>query len=99
YYDMPITEVRKLINAIDNDRTVFNYYLPVISADLRNLQIYNLQQQTNEFQQQMSLQLGVLIQQMVAQQMIVQNQQIDIPNQQTGVPNQPMQQVTVPNQQ
>ncbi|CAB4490611.1 unnamed protein product [Rhizophagus irregularis] len=37
YYDMPVTEVRKLINAIDNDKTVFNYYLPVISTDLRNL--------------------------------------------------------------
>ncbi|CAB4410942.1 unnamed protein product [Rhizophagus irregularis] len=25
YYDLPVTEARKLINAIDNEQTVFNY--------------------------------------------------------------------------
>jgi hypothetical protein len=34
---MPVTEVRKLINAIDNDKTEFNYYLPFISKELREL--------------------------------------------------------------
>ncbi|PKK67550.1 hypothetical protein RhiirC2_567768 [Rhizophagus irregularis] len=38
YYDMPVTEVRKLINAIDNDnKTEFNYYRPIISEKLRKL--------------------------------------------------------------
>jgi len=37
YYDMPVTEVRKLIDAIDNDKTEFNYYLPFISEKLRDL--------------------------------------------------------------
>ena len=34
---MPVTEVRKLINAIDNNKTEFNYYLPFISKKLRKL--------------------------------------------------------------
>ncbi|CAB4427946.1 unnamed protein product [Rhizophagus irregularis] len=37
FYDIPVTEVRKLINAIDNDKTEFNYYLPFISKELREL--------------------------------------------------------------
>ncbi|UZO27715.1 uncharacterized protein OCT59_019904 [Rhizophagus irregularis] len=36
YYDIPITEIRKLINAIDNEQTVFNYP-PFISKKLREL--------------------------------------------------------------
>ncbi|CAB4391085.1 unnamed protein product [Rhizophagus irregularis] len=36
YYDIPVTEARKLINAIDNEQTVFNYP-PFISEKLRNL--------------------------------------------------------------
>ncbi|PKY40909.1 hypothetical protein RhiirA4_539200 [Rhizophagus irregularis] len=36
YYDLPVTEARKLINAIDNEQTVFNYP-PIISEELRNL--------------------------------------------------------------
>ncbi|EXX54193.1 hypothetical protein RirG_236870 [Rhizophagus irregularis DAOM 197198w] len=36
YYDLPVTEARKLINAIDNEQTVFNYP-PLISEELRNL--------------------------------------------------------------
>jgi DNA-binding transcriptional MerR regulator len=36
YYDIPITEIRKLINAIDKKQTVFNY-LPPISEKLKNL--------------------------------------------------------------
>ncbi|RIA90148.1 hypothetical protein C1645_849677 [Glomus cerebriforme] len=36
YYDIPITEIRKLINAIDNEQTVFNYP-PIISKELRKL--------------------------------------------------------------
>ncbi|GES73543.1 hypothetical protein GLOIN_2v1784920 [Rhizophagus clarus] len=35
YYDIPITEIRKLINAIDNKQTVFNYP-PLVSKELRN---------------------------------------------------------------
>jgi hypothetical protein len=37
YYDIPVTEIRKLINAIDNGQTVFNYYPPIISEKLRKL--------------------------------------------------------------
>ncbi|CAB4437897.1 unnamed protein product [Rhizophagus irregularis] len=33
---MPVSEVRKLINAIDNDKADFNYP-PFISKELRNL--------------------------------------------------------------
>ncbi|UZO17758.1 uncharacterized protein OCT59_009098 [Rhizophagus irregularis] len=36
YYDIPITEIRKLINAIDKEQTVFNYP-PFISEELRKL--------------------------------------------------------------
>ncbi|CAB4380595.1 unnamed protein product [Rhizophagus irregularis] len=36
YYDIPITKIRNLINAIDNNQTVFNYP-PIISEKLRNL--------------------------------------------------------------
>ncbi|GBB88159.1 hypothetical protein RclHR1_01470007 [Rhizophagus clarus] len=36
YYDMPVTEIRKLINAIDNNQTVFNYP-PFISEKLREI--------------------------------------------------------------
>ncbi|GES75057.1 hypothetical protein GLOIN_2v1842993 [Rhizophagus clarus] len=36
YYDIPLTEIRKLLNAIDNKQTVFNYP-PVISKELRKL--------------------------------------------------------------
>ncbi|PKY57303.1 hypothetical protein RhiirA4_509632 [Rhizophagus irregularis] len=36
YYDIPITKIRKLINAIDNEQTVFNYP-PIISKKLREL--------------------------------------------------------------
>ncbi|PKC68902.1 hypothetical protein RhiirA1_533856 [Rhizophagus irregularis] len=36
YNDLPVTEARKLINAIDNEQTVFNYP-PLISEELRNL--------------------------------------------------------------
>ncbi|PKK67604.1 hypothetical protein RhiirC2_713981 [Rhizophagus irregularis] len=36
YYDIPITKIRKLINAIDNEQTVFNYP-PFISKKLREL--------------------------------------------------------------
>ncbi|GBB89835.1 hypothetical protein RclHR1_16670003 [Rhizophagus clarus] len=36
YYDIPLTEVRKLINAIDNKLTVFNYP-PIISEKLKEL--------------------------------------------------------------
>ncbi|RGB35518.1 hypothetical protein C1646_667677 [Rhizophagus diaphanus] len=36
YYDIPVTEIRKLINAIDNNQTVFNYP-PIISEKLRKL--------------------------------------------------------------
>ncbi|PKY38559.1 hypothetical protein RhiirA4_451568 [Rhizophagus irregularis] len=36
YYDIPITEIRKLLNAIDNEQTVFNYP-PFVSEKLRKL--------------------------------------------------------------
>ncbi|PKC13892.1 hypothetical protein RhiirA5_395985 [Rhizophagus irregularis] len=36
YYDIPITKIRKLINAIDNKQTVFNYP-PFISEKLRKV--------------------------------------------------------------
>ncbi|CAB5217097.1 unnamed protein product [Rhizophagus irregularis] len=36
YYDMPVSEVRKLINAIDNNKADFNYP-PFISNELRSL--------------------------------------------------------------
>ncbi|RIA84731.1 hypothetical protein C1645_831819 [Glomus cerebriforme] len=36
YYDIPVTEVRKLINAINNDKTEFDY-LPFISEKLKKL--------------------------------------------------------------
>ncbi|GBB96602.1 hypothetical protein RclHR1_27960001, partial [Rhizophagus clarus] len=36
YYDIPVTEIRKLINAIDNKQTVFNYP-PFISKELRDI--------------------------------------------------------------
>src|SRR5436190_569466 len=43
---MPVEEVRKLINAIDNEKTEFNS-LPFISKELRNLVgIQKLQQPT-----------------------------------------------------
>ncbi|RIB14130.1 hypothetical protein C2G38_2248442 [Gigaspora rosea] len=109
YYDMPITEVRKLINAIDNDRTVFNYYLPVISADLRNLvalddikekqikkQIDELEQQINNFQQQiynLQQQTNEFQQQMSLQLGVLIQQMVA---QQMIVQNQ---QIDIPNQQ
>ncbi|GBC10895.2 hypothetical protein GLOIN_2v1784920 [Rhizophagus irregularis DAOM 181602=DAOM 197198] len=40
YYDIPLTEVRKLINAIDNKLTVFNYP-PIIDKELRKLVVLN----------------------------------------------------------
>ncbi|PKY62150.1 hypothetical protein RhiirA4_488146 [Rhizophagus irregularis] len=51
YYDIPVTEVRKLINAIDNEQTVFNYP-PFISEKLRDLVVLtnNKKQDTNEEQ-------------------------------------------------
>ncbi|PKY49663.1 hypothetical protein RhiirA4_545423 [Rhizophagus irregularis] len=36
YYDIPVTEVRKLINAINNNKTEFNYF-PFISKELKEL--------------------------------------------------------------
>ncbi|CAB4475281.1 uncharacterized protein OCT59_009283 [Rhizophagus irregularis] len=36
YYDIPITEICKLLNAIDNVQTVFNYP-PIISKKLKEL--------------------------------------------------------------
>ncbi|CAB4407987.1 unnamed protein product [Rhizophagus irregularis] len=36
YYDIPITEIRKLLNAIDNEQTVFNYP-PFVSEKLRKI--------------------------------------------------------------
>ncbi|CAB4428295.1 unnamed protein product [Rhizophagus irregularis] len=36
YYNIPITNIRKLINAIDNEQTEFNYP-PIISKKLREL--------------------------------------------------------------
>ncbi|GES87350.1 hypothetical protein GLOIN_2v1784920 [Rhizophagus clarus] len=36
YYDIPVTEIRKLINAIDNKQTVFNYP-PYISDGLKKI--------------------------------------------------------------
>ncbi|GBC32108.2 hypothetical protein GLOIN_2v1882411 [Rhizophagus irregularis DAOM 181602=DAOM 197198] len=39
YYDIPITKIRNLINAIDNNQTVFNYP-PIISEKLRNLVVF-----------------------------------------------------------
>ncbi|CAB4440129.1 unnamed protein product [Rhizophagus irregularis] len=51
YYDIPVTEVRKLINAIDNEQTVFNYP-PFISEKLRDLVVLtnNKKQDTDEEQ-------------------------------------------------
>ncbi|CAB5314681.1 unnamed protein product [Rhizophagus irregularis] len=40
YYDIPVTEVRKLINAINNDKTEFNYF-PFISKELKKLVAIN----------------------------------------------------------
>ncbi|CAG8631702.1 15733_t:CDS:2 [Dentiscutata erythropus] len=111
YYDMPVTEVRKLINAIDNDKTVFNYYLPVISADLRDLvalnddikekqknkQIDELKQLINELNKQIDL-----LSQQMGILISVQNQQMDLQqislqNQQISIPNQPNQQMVILN--
>ena len=36
YYDMPVDQVQKLINAIDNNKTEFTYS-PIISEKLREL--------------------------------------------------------------
>src|SRR5581483_4396924 len=36
YYDMPVDQVQKLINAIDNNKTEFTY-TPIISEKLREL--------------------------------------------------------------
>ncbi|RGB27721.1 hypothetical protein C1646_768761 [Rhizophagus diaphanus] len=66
YYDIPVTEARKLINAFDNEQTVFNYP-PLISEKLRNLvvltddnnklenKIDKLTQQMEKLNQQMEL--------------------------------------------
>ncbi|RGB31419.1 hypothetical protein C1646_709067 [Rhizophagus diaphanus] len=40
YYDIPITKIRKLINAIDNEQTVFNYS-SFISKKLRELVVFS----------------------------------------------------------
>ncbi|GES83825.1 hypothetical protein GLOIN_2v1842993 [Rhizophagus clarus] len=55
YYDIPITEIRKLINAIDNEQTVFNYP-PVISKKLRELVVLtdNNKKQTKEIAQELN---------------------------------------------
>ncbi|GBC04685.1 hypothetical protein RclHR1_05800012 [Rhizophagus clarus] len=48
YFEIPVTEVRKLINAIDNEQTVFNYP-PVISKKLRELVVLtDVKKQTKE---------------------------------------------------
>ncbi len=36
YYDIPVNKIRKLINAIDNNKTEFDF-LPFISKELRDL--------------------------------------------------------------
>ncbi|GBB88935.1 hypothetical protein RclHR1_15550005 [Rhizophagus clarus] len=52
YYDIPVTEIRKLINAIDNDQTVFNYS-PIVSEGLRKLVVLTIddKKQDNEKEQ------------------------------------------------
>ncbi|CAB4484149.1 unnamed protein product [Rhizophagus irregularis] len=40
YYDIPVTEVRKLINAINNNKTEFDYF-PFISKELKELVAIN----------------------------------------------------------
>ncbi|CAG8447076.1 4523_t:CDS:2 [Rhizophagus irregularis] len=52
YYDIPVTEIRKLINAIDNEQTVFNYP-PIISEKLRKLVVLtNEEEQNNKLEKQ-----------------------------------------------
>ncbi|GBC04374.1 hypothetical protein RclHR1_05650002 [Rhizophagus clarus] len=104
YYDMPVTEVRKLINAIDNDKTMFNYYLPVISTDLRNLVALiddiKEEQKNKEFSELKYQQISQRIQYL---QMSIQNLQMSVQNQQMGEKNQQMgeknQQMNAQNQQ
>ncbi|CAB4384447.1 unnamed protein product [Rhizophagus irregularis] len=55
YYDMPVTEVRKLINAIDNDKTVFNYYLPVINKSENTVLANENRKPANKFTRSASL--------------------------------------------
>ncbi|GBB94860.1 hypothetical protein RclHR1_02430001 [Rhizophagus clarus] len=57
YYDIPVTEIRKLINAIDNEQTVFNYP-PFISEKLRELVVLTddnnkLEKKIDQLKQQM----------------------------------------------
>src|SRR5581483_1757376 len=52
YYNIPADEVRKLINAIDNNKTEFNSPLP-ISKELRGLlEIAKPNESINELKQQ-----------------------------------------------
>ncbi|PKY37492.1 hypothetical protein RhiirA4_450354 [Rhizophagus irregularis] len=52
YYDIPVTEIRKLINAIDNEQTVF-IYPPIISEKLRKLVVLtNEEEQNNKLEKQ-----------------------------------------------
>ncbi|CAB4447058.1 unnamed protein product [Rhizophagus irregularis] len=66
YYDMPVSKVRKLINAIDDDKTEFNYP-PFISKELRSLVVINdkvreekLNKTTNELKEEFERQINDL---------------------------------------
>ncbi|GBC08630.1 hypothetical protein RclHR1_08270007 [Rhizophagus clarus] len=80
YYDIPITEIRKLINAIDNKQTVFNYP-PLISKKLRELVVLtDVKKQTKEeLAQELKEKMDELTNQNVElkQQMEHINQQMD----------------------
>ncbi|CAB4436776.1 unnamed protein product [Rhizophagus irregularis] len=58
YYDVPANEVRRLINAIDNNQTEFDAPSPIISEKLRNLlkipEPVNENKSINELKQQLT---------------------------------------------
>lgn len=73
YYNISVTEVCKIINAFDNDKTEFKYP-PFINKKLRNL-IGITDNNKNELKQQIYWQNQQLIWQ--NQQIYWQNQQLD----------------------
>ncbi|PKY56327.1 hypothetical protein RhiirA4_476554, partial [Rhizophagus irregularis] len=73
YYDIPLTEVRKLINAIDNKLTVFNYP-PIIGEKLRWLVVLNNDNKKQDNEEEQNIKLEKKIDQLTKQNVKLKQQ-------------------------
>ncbi|CAB4392886.1 unnamed protein product [Rhizophagus irregularis] len=72
-YDIPLTEVRKLIYAIDNKLTVFNYP-PIIGKKLRNLVVLNNDNKKQDNEEEQNIKLEKKIDQLTKQNVKLKQQ-------------------------